>query len=177
MTVFIAWLNLDLGIETCFFDGMDEYTKTWLQFVFPIYVWILVGLIIIVSNYSSKITRLLGSNPVAVLATLFLLSYAKLLMPSLTFLDYPNDVQIAVWLHDANIKYLHGKHIALFLLASLTLLLLFFPFTLLLTLGQWLQMKSNTRLFHWITKPAFLTEWMSILKLGYSLSFLYMCGF
>ena len=79
LTVFIAWLNLDLGIETCFFDGMDEYTKSWLQFVFPIYVWNLVGLIIIVSNYSSRITRLLGSNPVAVLATLFLLSYAKLL--------------------------------------------------------------------------------------------------
>jgi len=80
---------------------MDEYTKTWLQFVFPIYVWILVGLIIIVSNYSSKITRLLGSNPVAVLATLFLLSYAKLLHAIVaalffTFLDYPNDVQIAV---------------------------------------------------------------------------------
>ena len=23
LTVFIAWVNLDLGIETCFFDGMD----------------------------------------------------------------------------------------------------------------------------------------------------------
>jgi len=30
LTVFIAWLNLDLGIETCFFDGMDEYVKSWL---------------------------------------------------------------------------------------------------------------------------------------------------
>ena len=28
LTVFIAW------IETCFFDGMDAYAKTWLQFVF-----------------------------------------------------------------------------------------------------------------------------------------------
>ena len=26
LTVFIAWLNLDLGIETCFTDGMDAYT-------------------------------------------------------------------------------------------------------------------------------------------------------
>ena len=25
-SVFIAWVNLDLGIETCFFDGMDAYT-------------------------------------------------------------------------------------------------------------------------------------------------------
>ena len=80
LTVFIAWLNLDLGIETCFFDGMDEYVKRWLQFVFPLYVWTLVSLIIVSSEYHSpRIARLFGSNPVAVLATLFLLSYSKLL--------------------------------------------------------------------------------------------------
>ena len=158
LTVFIAWLNLDLGIETCFFDGMDAYAKTWLQFIFPLYIWSLVGLIIIVSDYSSKVARLFGSNPVAVLATLFLLSYAKLLRTIIaalffTFLDYPSEVQVAVWLHDGNIKYLHGKHIVLFLVASLTLLLLFLPYTLLLTVGQWLQAKSNHRLFYWINKP------------------------
>ena len=158
LTVFIAWLNLDLGIETCFFDGMDQYTSTWIQFVFPLYVWSLVGLIIIASHYSSRIARLFGSNPVAVLATLFLLSYAKLLCTIIaalffTFLDYPNEVQVAVWLHDGNIEYLHGKHIVLFLVASLTLLLLFLPYTLLLTVGQWLQAKSNHRLFYWINKP------------------------
>ena len=155
LTVFIAWLNLDLGIETCFYDGMDAYAKTWLQFIFPLYIWSLVGLIIIASYYSSRIGRLFGSNPVAVLATLFLLSYTKLLhtiIASLfvTFLDYPNDVQVAVWLHDGNIRYLHGKHIALFLVALLTLLTLFLPYTLLLTLGQWLQAKSNRRCLRWI---------------------------
>ena len=30
---FIAWLNLDLGIEICFYDGFDAYTKTWFQFL------------------------------------------------------------------------------------------------------------------------------------------------
>ena len=30
LTLFIAWLNLDLGVETCFFHGMTAYTKTWL---------------------------------------------------------------------------------------------------------------------------------------------------
>ncbi len=34
LTVFIAWLNLDLGIETCLFNGMDIYTWTWLQLCF-----------------------------------------------------------------------------------------------------------------------------------------------
>ena len=34
LAVFIAWLNLDLEIETCFFNGMDAYIQTWLQFAF-----------------------------------------------------------------------------------------------------------------------------------------------
>jgi len=68
-----------------------------------------------------------------------------------TFLDYPNEV--AVWLHDGNIKYLHGEYIVLFLVALLILLILFLPYTLLLTVGQWLQAKSNQRLFYWINNP------------------------
>ena len=156
--MFIAWLNLDLGIETCSFNGLDAYAKTWLQYIFPLYILSLVGLIIVASDYSSRIARLFGSNPVAVLATLFLLSYAKLLRTIIAamffaFLDYPNGVQVAVWLHDGNIKYFHGKHIVLFLVALLILLILFLPYTLLLAVGQWLQAKSNWRLFHWISNP------------------------
>jgi predicted outer membrane repeat protein len=30
--VFLAWLNLDLGISVCLFDGLDGYTETWLQY-------------------------------------------------------------------------------------------------------------------------------------------------
>ena len=36
--LFIDWLNLDFGIEVCFFNGLDGYWKTWLQFVFPVCV-------------------------------------------------------------------------------------------------------------------------------------------
>ena len=35
ITVIISWLNLDLGIDTCYFPGMDTYIKTWLQLAFP----------------------------------------------------------------------------------------------------------------------------------------------
>ena len=81
LSVFIAWLNLDLGVEVCLFRGMDAYIRTWLQFLFPIYIWVLVGFMICSSRYSTTIARLSGSNTVSVLATLdlFLLSYAKLL--------------------------------------------------------------------------------------------------
>ena len=134
---------------------MDAYFKTWLQFLFPLYIWSLVGLIIIASNYSSRVGRVFGSNPVAVLATLFLLSYAKLLRTIIatlffTYLDYPNNEQVAVWLYDGNIRYLHGKHIILFLVALLTFLILFLPYTILLTVAQCVQANSNRRFFYWI---------------------------
>ena len=158
LTVFIAWLNLDLGIETCFYNGMDAYVKTWLQFAFPLYVWALVGMIIIGSHYSGRVAKVFGSNPVAVLATLFLLSYAKLLRTvigalSFAFLEYPNNSHIAVWLYDGNIRYLYGKHIPLFIVAMVFLVFLFSPYMMLLTFSQWLQAKSKFNITSWINGP------------------------
>lgn len=37
LKAFISWLNLNAGIATCFYNGMDTYSKAWLQFVFPLY--------------------------------------------------------------------------------------------------------------------------------------------
>ena len=93
-SVFIAWLNLDFGIETCFYNGMDAYSKTWLQFVFPVYIWVIVGLMIFLSHFSCRFTKLLGNNPVSILATLILLSYAKIVRTLITviyiaYLEYP----------------------------------------------------------------------------------------
>ena len=155
LTVFTAWLNLDLGIETCFYNGMDVYVKTWLQFLFPLYVWALIGMIIIGSYYSGRVSKVFGRNPIAVLATLFLLSYAKLLRTviaalSLTYLEYPNNLQIAVWLYDGNIRYFSGKHIPLFTAAMVCLIFLFLPYTILLIFGQWFQAKSQFKIFSWI---------------------------
>ena len=155
LTVFIAWLNLDLGLETCFFDGLDTYFKTWLQFAFPLYIWVLVGAIVMASKYSQMVTRVLShTNPVSVLATLFLLSYTKLLRTiitalSLTTLEYPAYESVAVWVYDGNIKYIEGKHIALFITSLLIFLFLFLPYTLLLIFGQCIQARSNMKLLSW----------------------------
>ena len=154
LSVFIAWLNLDFGIETCFFDGMNTYSKTWLQFVFPVYIWVLVGLMILVSHFSQRFAKLLGNNPVSVLATLILLSYTKILRTLITatyitYLEYPT-YNKSVWLYDANIDYLRGKHIPLFIVAVLVFLFLFLPYTLLLLFGLWLQAISHLRIFLWV---------------------------
>ena len=157
LTVFIAWLNLDLGIETCFIEGLNGYWKTWLQFVFPAYIWIITAVIIVVAHYSSTGARFFGSNSVQVLATLFLLSYTKLLRTiiiviSFTFLDYPDHCRKTVWLYDGNIPYLSPAHTPLFLVALTVFILLWLPYTVVLLLVQYLRKKTHLRLLYWFTK-------------------------
>ena len=155
LSVFIAWLNLDLGIETCFYNGLDTYSKTWLQFVFPVYIFVLVGFMIFISHYSQRFTNMLGNNPISVLATLILLSYTKVLRTLIIALSFTNlqyeHYYERVWLYDANIKYLSDKHIPLFLVAVLVFFL-FLPYILLLVFGQWLQAISHLRLFSWVNR-------------------------
>ena len=128
LTVFISWLNLNFGIEVCFFDGMEMYTKAWLQFVFPAYLSAILIAIIVSTHYSTTVSKfLIRKNAVKVLATLFLLSYTKLLNTiinalSYVTLSYPDGSQKPVWLYDGNVGYLSGKHIPLFLMACLMLL-------------------------------------------------------
>ena len=74
LIVFIDWLNLDLGVETCFYDGMDTYAKTWLELLFPVYILVLVGAIILGSRWSSTLAWLSKHNAIPALATLVLLS-------------------------------------------------------------------------------------------------------
>jgi len=178
-SVFIAWLNLDFGIEICFFDGMDAYSKTWLQFVFPIYVWVLVGLMVFISNFSRRFANILGNNPVSVLATLILLSYTKILRTliaaiNITYLEYPA-YNRSVWLYDANIDYLEGKHIPLFIVAVLVFLFLSLPYTLLLLFGQWLQAISHLRLFSWVNS-ARLKAFMDVYHAPYKAKHRYWPG-
>ena len=85
---FIAWLNLDFGIETCLVVGLTACWKTWLQFLFPLYIWLIAGVIIIACHYSSRLTNLIGDRAVPLLATLFLLSYTKLLCNVVTILEF-----------------------------------------------------------------------------------------
>ena len=156
LSVFLAWINLDLGIETCFFNGMDAYSYTWLQFAFPVYVFALVVLMILIGHYSQRFANLLGSNPVSVLATLILLSYTKILRTLITavyftYLKYPTYTK-EVWLYNANMDYFAANHLSLFLVAVIIFIVLFFPYTLLLLVGQWLQAMSHLRFFSWVNR-------------------------
>ena len=153
-SVFVAWLNLEIGIDACFISSLDVYIKTWLQLVFPLYIISLVVMVIIISEYSPKFARLIGrKDPVSTLATLILLSYAKLLSVTITALsfatlDYPDGKQEIVWLPDGNVKYFQGKHIPLVLVALL-IILIGLPYTILLFLWQWIVLAPRWKAFKW----------------------------
>ena len=155
---FIAWLNLDFGIETCFIQGLNGYWKTWLQFVFPFYIWAIAGVIILVSRHSSLVTKLFGNTAVPMLATLFLLSYSKLLRTiitamSLTFLvEYPSGHKSTVWSFDGNLQFCGIPHVFLFTAALAALLILWLPYTSVLLSVQWLQIGSEHKVLKWVDK-------------------------
>ena len=162
LSVFVAWLNLDIGIDTCFYDGLDFYSLTWLQFIFPVYIWLLVSVMIITSHYSTRVSKLVSRDAVKVLATLFLLSYAKLLRTiltvlSFTYISYEDTSgathQTAVWLYDGNVEFARGKHIPLLLTALGFGVLYIIPFTALLLFAPFLQMRSHRYIvLKWVNK-------------------------
>ena len=179
-TVFVAWLNLDIGVDVCFFDGLDAYTKTWLQLAFPVYIISLVIVVIIVSEYSPRFAGLIGKrDPIATLATLILLSYAKLLSVTITALsyaslNYPDGSQETVWLPDGNVKYFQGKHIALVIVALL-IILIGVPYTILLFLWQWLVRAPKWKVFKW-TRNTKLNAFISVHHVPYNSKYRYWTG-
>ena len=140
LSQFISWINLDFGIESCFFDGMTALSKAWLHFVFPLYLWILVIVIIILARYSKIIAKLLGNNSVPVLATLILLSYAKLFRAILNVTIgttiYCGSSESFAWYVDPNIGYNYPSHLSLVILASFFLFTAALPYTFILLLNQ-----------------------------------------
>ena len=154
--VFISWLNLEVGFDICFFEGMDTYWKTWLQLAFPSYVIFLTIMIIIVSEYSLRFSHLIArKNPVATLATVILLSFTMFLRTiiavlSFATLDYPNGSLkrcTCMWLPDATVKYLSGKH--MFTVAIL-ILMGGIAYICILFFWQWLLRHQSKTIFRWV---------------------------
>ena len=156
LTIFIAWLNLDFGFETCFYNGMNSYTKVWLQFAFPVYIMFLVAMVIFGASYSQRFAQLLlNKNPVATLATLIMLSYAKLnriilaVMSFTTLENTDGKSGTLVWLVDANVGYFQGKHVPLFITA-LFVLLVGLVYAFFLFFWKWFVRCPNKKYLRWI---------------------------
>ena len=99
-----------------------------------------MSLMIVGSRYSIVLSKLIGHNPIAVLATLLLMSYTKILkiiidVYSFVELDYPENKVVAAWLKDPNVPYLESWHLFLTVITSLILFFFFLPYTIFLLMG------------------------------------------
>ena len=164
LTVFVSWVNLDLGIEACFYDGMNSQGKVLLQLIFPAYLFLLMFLIIILSKYFDSFAKLLSNrNPVAALGTLVLLSYSKFLRFIVAalqnrVLEYPDEPTKTVWLFDGNVPYFTPKHIPQFV-AAVIILIAGGLFTVLLFFGQWFPRCFKVMIW---TKNTYYTGFMDV---------------
>ena len=138
INVFISLANLDLGIPTCFYNGMDDYAKMWLQLAFPAYLTLIATLLIIASRHSTKVQRITARRALPVLATLFLLSYTKtlhtvssVLFHYSTITHLPSGHTTLVWAVDANVPLFGLKYTTLFIVC-LILFIILLPFNAIL---------------------------------------------
>ena len=141
-TVFISLLNLELGFPICFYDGMDFAGKLGFQFVFPIYLWLIVGLLTYLCRYSNRLSALIGSECAKVFVTLFYLSYTKIIRTVFEVfvwgvIETENKNHI-VWFFDGSVQFFTDwKHFLLILVSLLMFLLVISPYKFFLFLSQW----------------------------------------
>ena len=173
VTVFISWLNLDIGFDICFTKtensntvvDLDELYKVLLHLAFPVYVIFLVIIVIVASERSSKFAKIIGKgNPVAVLATMILLSLAKffnavIVSFSLTYYKpaYGSRNVDVTRIEEYNLRYvdkLENTDIVAATYSVLAIDILFFSlctiYVALVFFWQWLLRYQDKVIFKWV---------------------------
>ena len=141
-TVFISLLNLELGFPICFYEGMSQAAKHGLQFVFPVYLWLIVAFITFLSRYSDTLAKLVGADCSKVFVTLIYFAYTKLQRTAtdvFIFADIATDTNnnYIVWFYDGGERYFRGKHLILGLISIFFLLFILTPYVFFMFLSQW----------------------------------------
>ena len=156
--MFISLINLDLGFKLCFYKGMTQAAKTGLQFVFPVYLWLLMFIIIMVGKRYRSRRPVRSALPV--LATLIFLSYSKILRTTISVFssvsvyisengsNFSELKRIVAWQPDPSVEYLKDEHILLFLVAMVFTVLFILPLAFALTFPKVvLRSKKLSRIF------------------------------
>ena len=129
----IQLLNMHQAFAACLYNGMHYYMNLYIYYFYSLYLWLIVGFIIFLAHYSTKVANLLRGSSVQVLMTLIHLSLAKILVSSIdAFLFARVYTESAdpytVWLYNGSIHYGTGVHIPLLITASLFTSIVIVPY-------------------------------------------------
>jgi len=131
--VILSIMAFDFRAKSCFYNGMDDYAKKWLQLAHTFYLIGIAILFIILSRYSTTLQRWTAQKALPVLATLFLFSFTKLLIAvcnvlfkysTITYL--PSNKNKMVWSVSTPTPLFGLKFLALFAVCIIIFLILFF---------------------------------------------------
>ena len=123
---------------------MTTAAKVGLQFVFPVYLWSIVIVLILLAKFSTRVSNLISKSSVQVLATLFYLSFSKLIRTVIVIFspstlhvieDCGNYASRLVWYYDGH-NYGNSTHSVLLTLAATFTLLFLLPYALLVTFSS-----------------------------------------
>ena len=136
----------------CYYDGLDEFVKNIISFIYPSYILLLVVFIIIGAHkFNLRIFKVdfVAKRAVPVLATLMVITYidfVTVVMKSFSFSTlFTFDPQTnthnkeTVWLYQPSLKYFQGKHIALGVLSAVVTVIYLIPLTVVILFGDLLR--------------------------------------
>ena len=144
--VIISLLNLNLGFPLCFYEGMTTEAKVGFQFVFPTYLWGIVVAMIVISKFSVRFSNVVSKSSVQVLATLFYLSFSKLLSTVINIISFSklyvvhsspvSESEYTVWYYNGALAYGHSVHGLLLVVALGFTVLFLLPYAILVTFSS-----------------------------------------
>ena len=147
----LSLLNLNIGFPICLYDGMTELWKAGLSLFFPIYLILIIGFLIILCHFSTKVSNKLAYSSVQVLTTVVHLSFTRLLE---TFIEvfsaglYHEDgvkEPKRVWYNSGAVEYASMEHKCLMIVTSSIVGLILIPYLVLIFFGKFIMKVDKFR--------------------------------
>ena len=128
-------LSLQIGTGLCFYDGMTAITRAGLQFIFPLYLYLLIIVFIFLCRRYSYLSE--RFSPASTFVTLTLMSYVSTLSSCADILggvvlETLRGKTTLHWQVDPNQRYFKGIHSVLVVIASLLMLIYIIPFPIMM---------------------------------------------
>ena len=136
-----AWVSLDAGLPICFHSGFNPLEHTFLEYMFPMYL-ILIVIVIGFLPRCFKCHRKLGLLTINTMATMLLLVYSSVSATCFRILaltvvyDTGTGTESLRWAGDPSVHYFQGFHAPLGILAIIIILVYVIPLPLILLFPQ-----------------------------------------
>ena len=139
MVYLLTSIKYQWNTPLCIASNLNELGKTGILYIYPVYFWLIVVVIALLSRCSTRIANLIVGSSVQVLVTLMYISYTDLLSISLIVLtpahihfNSSNSTgKLLVWFKDGSVLYGQNLYHIVLLCVSIGVLSFFIvPFTL-----------------------------------------------